>query len=620
MVGLGSGNISSLVGDRMKLKILRALFVLCFVAALLLAVALAPAHGQSIDSQVSVKSFIGNTVAQKLTAAMVSCTWTPSVKCYLVLDPSLAAFPDGGVSGVSLCSGCILLDYRNGFPASSSSAASGACPANEYEIADTAMGPSCAQVNYSQLGGSPPATGIQTINSQTGPAITIAGDPYITVTVGASNTINVAHTNLDQTNSANTHTTGTQLVETGTTTTVGRQIQASGFVVANIIQHNTSAAALNGGSAVSAAVSAGEVQLAQTCRNDTTAPTSSLGNTYSTLQSNSCINGQNGELFISNPTVGGTDTINIPPIGDSSPGGSFFLNISGIPTSSPLDGANSVVASTGTGTVTPSVTTTNANDLLILFSDAENSPCAPVNPAGWTQLDLVNSGTGEALLSYRRVSSTGTYSAAVTFSGGSCSGTNVGATIYALKISATFVQAADFDEWLDSSGIVRARIGPNFDFEPPQSAGTPVFVPDQPGAIVYDTTNHAEKFYSDTLSWQTFATLAGAQSLLAPTRGTGTNGSYTVTPTLISSVLTNYYDEDVNTGTLNNATTTTVTIPHSLATAVDSCVCADNSSRVQSGNTQPIGCNISGQSAPFATIQVWVGATGESAFCRVRGY
>ena len=104
------------------------------------------------------------------------------------------------------------------------------------------------------------------------------------------------------------------------------------------------------------------------------------------------------------------------------------------------------------------------------------------------------------------------------------------------------------------------------------------------------------------------------------TLASGTNGYYTTRQVTLSGSPVTLYDEDLNTGALNNNTTTTVTLPFALPTAVLSCVCSDNSSRVQSGNDQPVGCNVSGQSAPFASVQINTPATGVSAYCRVRGY
>lgn len=112
------------------------------------------------------------------------------------------------------------------------------------------------------------------------------------------------------------------------------------------------------------------------------------------------------------------------------------------------------------------------------------------------------------------------------------------------------------------------------------------------------------------------AIATGASAATWQTPGTaltsGTNGFYTID-------LNGTIDEDVNTGALNNNTPTTVTLPHAIPTTFASCVCSDNGARVQSGNDQPVGCNISGQSAPFTSIQVNTPATTVSAYCRVRG-
>lgn len=81
------------------------------------------------------------------------------------------------------------------------------------------------------------------------------------------------------------------------------------------------------------------------------------------------------------------------------------------------------------------------------------------------------------------------------------------------------------------------------------------------------------------------------------------------------------YHESINTGLLNNASTTTVSLLHALPTGIlGDPICSDNSSRVQSGNTQPVGANFIGGTAPYTTFSVWVGATSENAQCTVDGY
>ena len=123
-----------------------------------------------------------------------------------------------------------------------------------------------------------------------------------------------------------------------------------------------------------------------------------------------------------------------------------------------------------------------------------------------------------------------------------------------------------------------------------------------------------------TTNGKGLVTAQSAVAIGAYAVASGTNGLYSTFPCTVSASPQTCYEEDVNTGSLNNNTTTTVTLPHSLSTAVFSIVCTDNGSRVQSGNDQAVGANISGQIAPFSTIQVNTPASGMSAYCVVRGY
>lgn len=80
-------------------------------------------------------------------------------------------------------------------------------------------------------------------------------------------------------------------------------------------------------------------------------------------------------------------------------------------------------------------------------------------------------------------------------------------------------------------------------------------------------------------------------------------------------------EEDISTGALNNASTTTVPLIETLTGGIlGDPVCSDNSSRVQTGNTQPVGANFVGGTSPFTSFSVWVGATSENAECIVKGY
>lgn len=81
------------------------------ISFFLLAPFVAPA--QSIDSTVHASQFPGTTVAQKVTAAKASCS-NIGGPCWIVIDPSLASFPQGGALP-ALGTNQYLLDYRSGF-------------------------------------------------------------------------------------------------------------------------------------------------------------------------------------------------------------------------------------------------------------------------------------------------------------------------------------------------------------------------------------------------------------------------------------------------------------------------------------------------------------------------
>ena len=97
------------------------------------------------------------------------------------------------------------------------------------------------------------------------------------------------------------------------------------------------------------------------------------------------------------------------------------------------------------------------------------------------------------------------------------------------------------------------------------------------------------------------------------------NGFYKTSSITVSGNGETLYEEDFSTGALGNNTTTVVTLPHSIPNLIWSITCSDNSSRVQSGGAQAVGANVSGQSAPFSSIQVLSPASGESAYCHVVG-
>jgi len=73
----------------------------------------AMAFGQT-DNTFYVKEFPGQNVGSKVSAAMTQCNPNAAVPCILVLDPSLATWPQGTMP--ALCAQCSLLDYRAGVP------------------------------------------------------------------------------------------------------------------------------------------------------------------------------------------------------------------------------------------------------------------------------------------------------------------------------------------------------------------------------------------------------------------------------------------------------------------------------------------------------------------------
>lgn len=113
----------------------------------------------------------------------------------------------------------------------------------------------------------------------------------------------------------------------------------------------------------------------------------------------------------------------------------------------------------------------------------------------------------------------------------------------------------------------------------------------------------------------TVDTYGRVTSLTAGTATARTCGSYGCWSTRPDGTI----DEWIVTGALNNNTPTVVTLPHAYPTALMSVTCSDNSSRVTSGNDQPVGAIASG-SGGQSTITVNTPATGMSAYCYLAAY
>jgi len=106
----------------------------------------------------------------------------------------------------------------------------------------------------------------------------------------------------------------------------------------------------------------------------------------------------------------------------------------------------------------------------------------------------------------------------------------------------------------------------------------------------------------------------------APIWVTGTNGFAETYACTVSGGGQTCIHAEVDTGTLNNNTPTTVTLPITFPNAIFGVTCSDNGSRVQAGNDQPVGANIVGLSAPFTTFFANTPSTTVSAHCKVDGY
>jgi len=83
------------------LVLLSAWMLLCF---------LSHAHAQT-DNTFYAKQFAGATVGDKVKAAQQACNLNTSIPCYIVIEPSLAAWPNGNMP--TLCAQCVWNDMRS---------------------------------------------------------------------------------------------------------------------------------------------------------------------------------------------------------------------------------------------------------------------------------------------------------------------------------------------------------------------------------------------------------------------------------------------------------------------------------------------------------------------------
>jgi hypothetical protein len=88
----------------------KAAILFSLAASLVLAVG----AGGQVNNTFYVKSFQGADVGTMVSAAMVQCNPDTTVKCFLVIDPSLVDYAAGTLP--SMCAQCYLIDYRYGLP------------------------------------------------------------------------------------------------------------------------------------------------------------------------------------------------------------------------------------------------------------------------------------------------------------------------------------------------------------------------------------------------------------------------------------------------------------------------------------------------------------------------
>ena len=173
-------------------------------------------------------------------------------------------------------------------------------------------------------------------------------------------------------------------------------------------------------------VNVGQTVIIYTQRGSVVAPVSALGNTFSLLSSSGNI-----QWWISSISIPGNDQFQLPADGFSSHGrlGLLLSGVTGV-----LDQA-SYFTGTGTAINIPSVTTTNANDLIIGFAQLDNgNPCTLSRASGYQQIEFM---TVDETLSdfFTTVSAIGTYSASVTAGGsGGCVSSAISGSLIALNL------------------------------------------------------------------------------------------------------------------------------------------------------------------------------------------
>jgi hypothetical protein len=494
-------------------------------------------------------------------------------------------------------------------------------------------------------------------------------------------------------NTANIYSTGTQTIQTGSSTTIGETIVSQGTGVPGYISQTSGA---GGGPWGSLSVSVGQYLLMVTGNYSTTFPTDTLGNTFTLLSSvGGCFGGSGGGVCVFGAPVvhAGTDQFR------TSGYTALVSTLSNINLANPFDtDAFSFELSlvTGANPLSYTINPTSTSDMILSYFYINGGGCTGsfTVPSGFTN---EFSQTTTPLNINALTSNAGTVTAnwTATLSAFPCGADNF-AGLIALHSASGFVQGAPYETFVNGlTGQTNSNVDQYGRYQDPQSAGYPGDSPTlngvaAGGATVYDTTNNRLDYFNVANGWsflvdnvylaaQGFATNAaigtavtaavaslpdgyttqetggvapikaiGVQSgTTAPTgacthnglwnftadgkatycngttwvnvnvggtpRTCNANGCYTIASD-------GTYDEDIISQAISNNATTNLTLPASIPTAIMSNVCNDDGGRVQSGNTQPVGSNFVGLTAPYTVIQVLSPATGVSVSCHIRGY
>jgi hypothetical protein len=218
-------------------------------------------------------------------------------------------------------------------------------------------------------------------------------------------------------------------------------------------------------------------------------PTDGAGHTYTSLG-----NLSGGSLFYATTTTSGVVTISSPGVEVD---GCSVAAYTGVDTGNPID----VYASTGSSLTVGPITTTVPNEIVVTFIHS-GATSAPSAATGYTLNSPANLSLQHFYAS-QTATSTGTFSA--TWSGGSIgAGANF---LVAIRAASTIYQTGVLQQWGDHTRNPHSWIDAQGGYSPPQSAGTPNYVPVDPfgnpsPSLAYDTANHVLKqYHPDSSSW-----------------------------------------------------------------------------------------------------------------------